>query len=218
MRPRSLHLAQRVPGRAPRPTATSSFTAFRCEGAKPKRSRTRIEARIQSGAAVSLADQLAWLDGLFRVPALFHHLVVNADRYDAVILSPYLFWTTVTGATVVPERTIVMPCLHDEPYATLDVLKPVLADVRAAVVPVGARASARASARDASAPRRDRRRRAHPRRLRPRRLSRPPRSRASVRPVRRAPRGRQGMGLAAGRVPLRHPAIRRCRSISSRSA
>lgn len=102
---------------------------FPVEGAKPKRSRSRIEARIQSGAAVSLADQLAWLDGLFRVPELFHHLVVNADRYDAVILSPYLFWTTVTGATVVPERTIVMPCLHDEPYATLDVLKPVLADV-----------------------------------------------------------------------------------------
>jgi glycosyltransferase involved in cell wall biosynthesis len=102
---------------------------FPVEGAKPKRSRTRIEARIQQGAPVSLADQLTWLDGLFRVPALFHHLVVNADRYDAVILSPYLFWTTVTGATVVPERTIVMPCLHDEPYAFLDVLKPVLSDV-----------------------------------------------------------------------------------------
>ena len=102
---------------------------FKVEGSKPKRWRSRIEARIQSGQPVSLADQLKWLDGLFRVPALFHHLVVNADRYDAVILSPYLFWTTVTGITVVPERTIVMPCLHDEPYAYLDVLKPVLADV-----------------------------------------------------------------------------------------
>ena len=46
-----------------------------------------------------------------------------------MILSPYLFWTTVTGATIVPERTIVMPCLHDEPYAYLEVLKPVLSDV-----------------------------------------------------------------------------------------
>jgi glycosyltransferase involved in cell wall biosynthesis len=102
---------------------------FPVEGAKPSRSRARIEARIQSGASVAMADQLAWLDGLFRVPRLFHHLVVNSDRYDAVILSPYLFWTTVTGATVVPERTIVMPCLHDEPYARLEVLNPVLSDV-----------------------------------------------------------------------------------------
>ena len=29
---------------------------------------------------VSLDDQLAWLDGLFRVPTLFHHLVVNSGR------------------------------------------------------------------------------------------------------------------------------------------
>ena len=102
---------------------------FPVEGAKPRRWRVRIEERIQAGERVSLDDQLAWLDGLFRVPALFHHLVVNSDRYDAVILSPYLFWTTVTGATVVPDRTIVMPCLHDEPYARLEVLQPVLSDV-----------------------------------------------------------------------------------------
>jgi len=102
---------------------------FPVEGAKPRRWRVRIEERIQAGERVSLDDQLAWLDGLFRVPALFHHLVVNSDRYDAMILSPYLFWTTVTGATVVPDRTIVMPCLHDEPYARLEVLQPVLSDV-----------------------------------------------------------------------------------------
>jgi len=95
----------------------------------PKRSRNRIEARIQAGDRVSFSDQVAWLDGLFRVPELFQHLVMNAGKYDALILSPYLFWTTATGITVAPERTIVMPCLHDEPYARLDVLRPVLSDV-----------------------------------------------------------------------------------------
>jgi glycosyltransferase involved in cell wall biosynthesis len=116
---------------APGPTSDGDVSVHRfpVEGSKPKRSRARIEARIQNGTHVSLEDQLAWLDGLFRVPELFHHLVVESNRYDAVILSPYLFWTTVTGATIVPERTIVMPCLHDEPYAYLDVLKPVLSDV-----------------------------------------------------------------------------------------
>jgi glycosyltransferase involved in cell wall biosynthesis len=102
---------------------------FPVVGSKPKRSRARIEARIQSGARVPLDQQLAWLDGLFRVPDLIRHLVVSSDHYDAVILSPYLFWTTVTGATIVPDRTIVMPCLHDEPYARLEVLNPVLSDV-----------------------------------------------------------------------------------------
>ena len=28
-----------------------------------------------------------------------------------------------------PDRTILMPCLHDEPYAYLDMFRPVLSDV-----------------------------------------------------------------------------------------
>jgi glycosyltransferase involved in cell wall biosynthesis len=102
---------------------------FPVEGAEVKRSRMRIEERIQAREPVSIDDQRAWLDGLFRVPNLFRELVMTADGYDALILSPYLFWTTVTAATIAPERTIIMPCLHDEPYAYLDVLKPVLSDV-----------------------------------------------------------------------------------------
>ena len=39
----------------------------------------------------------------------------DARRYDAIVLSPYLFWTTIYGAAAMPERSIIMPCLHDEP-------------------------------------------------------------------------------------------------------
>jgi glycosyltransferase involved in cell wall biosynthesis len=87
-----------------------------------------IAARIFFGKPVSLAEQRVWLDAPFRVPALFHHLVVEVDRYDVIVLSPYLWWTTITGAAVAPERTVVMPCLHDEPYARLEVLEHVLAE------------------------------------------------------------------------------------------
>ena len=47
-----------------------------------------------------------------------------------------------------------MPCLHDEPYARLEVLNPVLVRRRAAVVPFRARARARARDRAASRARR----------------------------------------------------------------
>jgi glycosyltransferase involved in cell wall biosynthesis len=93
------------------------------------RERAPLEERIQVGPHLSMAEQLLWVDTLFRVPGLFHHMVVNADDYDAIILSPYLFWTTVVGSMVAPERTIVIPCLHDEGYARLELLHHVLGDV-----------------------------------------------------------------------------------------
>jgi glycosyltransferase involved in cell wall biosynthesis len=89
--------------------------------------RDAVERRIQLGLPVTAEEELAWVNGYFRVPALFHHLVAEAESYRAIIVSPYLFWTTVVGATASPERTIVVPCLHDETYAYLSVFRPVLA-------------------------------------------------------------------------------------------
>lgn len=94
-----------------------------------KAMRDTIERRIQMGLPVTPDEQRVWLNGTFRVPELFHHLVGHAPEYRAIVLSPYLFWTTVSAAVVAPERTIVMPCLHDEYYAYLDIVKPVLTDV-----------------------------------------------------------------------------------------
>jgi len=86
-----------------------------------------LERRIGGGGRLTADEQLAWINGRFRVPELFHHLVGHAHNYRAVIFSPYLFWTTVVGASVAPERTVVIPCLHDEPFAYLELFQPLLA-------------------------------------------------------------------------------------------
>jgi glycosyltransferase involved in cell wall biosynthesis len=91
--------------------------------------RDTIEGRIQLGLPVTPDEQRTWLNGTFRVPELFHHLLRHRSEYDAVVLSPYLFWTTISCALVAPEKTVVMPCLHDEHYAYLEIVRPVLADV-----------------------------------------------------------------------------------------
>ena len=39
--------------------------------------------------------------------------------HDLRVLSPYLFGTTLWGAQAAPERSALLPCLHDEPYARL---------------------------------------------------------------------------------------------------
>ena len=85
-----------------------------------------LEARIRNGERLSTDEQLIWMNGRFRVPGLFHHLVAHAHTYRAVIFSPYLLWTTLVGATVVPERTVVIPCLHDENYAYQSVVRTLL--------------------------------------------------------------------------------------------
>lgn len=88
--------------------------------------RGELEQRIALGATLDEGQEQAWVNGLFRVPDLYHHLLATGAAYDAIVFSPYLFWTTLVGATVVPERSIVMPCLHDEGYARLAMVRRVL--------------------------------------------------------------------------------------------
>jgi glycosyltransferase involved in cell wall biosynthesis len=90
--------------------------------------RHRMELRIQAGERLSADEQRAWLNSVFRAPELFHHLVAHAGEYGALVFAPYLVWSTAVCSTVAPERTIVMPCLHDEKYAYLDVFQPELTD------------------------------------------------------------------------------------------
>lgn len=88
--------------------------------------RADLERRIADGIVLDERQEQAWLNGLFRVPDLYHHLITHRNRYRAVVFSPYLFWTTLVGAPVVGDRAIVMPCLHDEGYARLAVVQRVL--------------------------------------------------------------------------------------------
>lgn len=91
--------------------------------------RDVLEGRIQLGLRISPDEEQVWLHGNVRVPELFHHLLGTWRGYRAIVLSPYLFWTTATCWQIAPERTVVMPCLHDEPYARLDLFRPLLSDV-----------------------------------------------------------------------------------------
>ncbi len=84
------------------------------------------QVAIQAGRIPAIDDQVSWLSHRFSVPGLFEHLVVSGDRYRAVIFSPYLFWTTTVCLPLVANRAVSMPCLHDEVYARLDVVRPAL--------------------------------------------------------------------------------------------
>jgi glycosyltransferase involved in cell wall biosynthesis len=88
----------------------------------------RAQQKIQAEVLPTIDEQMSWLSWRFSVPGLFDHLLREGDEYDVVIFAPYLFWTTTVCLPLVRDRAVIMPCLHDEFYARLDVIKPLLAD------------------------------------------------------------------------------------------
>jgi glycosyltransferase involved in cell wall biosynthesis len=91
--------------------------------------RIGLNDRVERGEKLDPREEIAWANDRFRVPDLFFYLYEKATTYDVIVLSPYLFWSTIYGAGVAPERSIVMPCLHDEPYARLSIVRTALSSV-----------------------------------------------------------------------------------------
>lgn len=91
--------------------------------------RATFNAAISSGQPISWDEQVRWMNDDMRVPGLFDHLVDHGHEYRAVVFAPYLFWPAYACTQVVPERSILMPCLHDEPEARLEIFQELFASV-----------------------------------------------------------------------------------------
>ena len=80
------------------------------------RDTDRFHARhgaIDLGAHLDYGEQVEWMANSAWSP----DLILAAERYDWVIAMPYLFGTTFWSTVVDPDRTILIPCLHDEAHA-----------------------------------------------------------------------------------------------------
>lgn len=78
----------------------------------------------------TLADEDAWLDSLPHAPRLYAYLDRHHRAYDAVLFLPYLASTTLYGALLCADRAVLMPALHDEPFARMSVVRLVLEAAR----------------------------------------------------------------------------------------
>lgn len=76
-----------------------------------------LERLRHEPATVELANE--YLRHSIHSSALLYELMRRAPEFDAIIAAPYLFGLTHDVATRMPNKTLVLPCFHDEPLAAL---------------------------------------------------------------------------------------------------
>jgi glycosyltransferase involved in cell wall biosynthesis len=62
-------------------------------------------------------EEYEWIHQSAHSPDLYAYIARRGREYDYLIFIPYVFGTTFYGATLWPERSVLWPCLHDEPFA-----------------------------------------------------------------------------------------------------
>lgn len=92
-----------------------------------------IQLALHDGQKISTEDQLTWMAESVNSRALYSHIARHAKDFDALFFGPYLFGTTFWGSLIAPEKSILIPCLHDEAYAYQDVIASMFRQVRGAL-------------------------------------------------------------------------------------
>jgi glycosyltransferase involved in cell wall biosynthesis len=92
-----------------------------------------LQVRLSEGMNLTLDEQLLWMKESVTSEDLFQHIAEAGEDFDAIFFGPYLFGTTFWGSLIHPEKSVLIPCLHDEAYAYLDVVRAMFSSVSGAV-------------------------------------------------------------------------------------
>jgi len=102
---------------------------FRVRPRDPER-YARLQWRMDLGGALTSFEEEDFVRSSINSAELYAYLAAERSRYWYVFI-PYCFGTTWEGALVAPERSLLIPCLHDEPFAHLKWTRRVLRAARA---------------------------------------------------------------------------------------
>jgi glycosyltransferase involved in cell wall biosynthesis len=76
-----------------------------------------IQEKISRKGDYNIEDEKTWLANSVNSTALCDYLHEHTDDCDWIIIGPYLFGLTWFASRIRPEKTILVPCLHDEGFA-----------------------------------------------------------------------------------------------------
>lgn len=95
---------------------------FPVESGRARDFRLREHRAFQKVHALSDEDAFVRAQGPV-APELLEHLRRYGRDFDAVLFFTYIYYPTVQGLPLVPERAILVPTAHDEPALTLSVYR-----------------------------------------------------------------------------------------------
>lgn len=92
-----------------------------------------LQISISQGLSLPINDELDWMGEGVNSFGLYRTLLGRRNDFDLFFFAPYLFGTTFWGSLMMPERSCLIPCLHDEYYAYTQVVQSMFRQVRGVI-------------------------------------------------------------------------------------
>ncbi len=88
-----------------------------------------VNYKLMNNIDITLEEEKTYFDEMIYSQGLFDYIKRKADDYHCFVFIPYMFGTTYWGSQICPEKSVLIPCLHDESYARMTLIKEMFSNV-----------------------------------------------------------------------------------------
>ena len=82
-----------------------------------------VNGKLMAGQEITAEEEETFCREMINSPALYDYMQEHEAEYGLYVFIPYMFGTTYYGCQVRPEKSVLIPCLHDESYAWMKIFR-----------------------------------------------------------------------------------------------
>ncbi|WP_292388500.1 glycosyltransferase family 4 protein [Methanosarcina sp. UBA5] len=83
----------------------------------------RVNSKLMHNQKISAKEEQIYIEEMINSDDLCHYIDIHGSDYNYFLFIPYMFGTTYYGSQIHPKKSFLIPCLHDESYAYMDIYK-----------------------------------------------------------------------------------------------
>lgn len=80
-----------------------------------------INLKFIKGIPVTPDEEKVFMQEMVNSPKLYEYIKEHKDEYALYVHIPYMFGTAYYGIQACPEKSVLIPCLHEEAYAHMSI-------------------------------------------------------------------------------------------------
>lgn len=89
-----------------------------------------VNIKLMAGQRVTAAEEKCFIEEMLNCPGLYAYLREHQEEYSFFVFTPYMFSPIYYGVQACYEKAVMIPCLHDEAYAYMEIFKRAFSKVR----------------------------------------------------------------------------------------
>lgn len=82
--------------------------------ARESRAFERIKKSMQQGRKLSIQEELTYIEESVNSPRMMEYIEEHQEEYDLFVFIPFGYGTTYFGMQIAPEKSVLIPCFHDD--------------------------------------------------------------------------------------------------------